>query len=312
MNEEAKKAVAAGNAVGPTLDNAIKKMFGYKEILAPVLQLTVPEFKDCSVEEVTRSIDADSISDHIPVSDIPPEILDRGTEMASFTEKTIFYDKHFVVKNPKLSNEIVVMLHIDFEVQNDYRPHSPSYAIVQRAMYYAARELGAQLGELKETTNYGELEKVYSIWVCNNVSAPELKNTMTMYSMHKEDIVGETNEPISEYDLMSVIIIRRGTGKQQSNEKIFDYLSGVFSGDIEKIEKYTDVDSEPEIRKEVKNMSGIGESLVIDARLDDLQRLVIAGKIGSVDEAKDFYPSLEEDDIQEIFNSLHNNSSNQN
>ncbi len=59
-------------------------------------------------------------------------------------------------------------------------------------------------------------------------------------------------------------------------------------------------------------MSGIGESLVSDARLDDLQRLVIAGKIGSVDEAKDFYPSLEEDDIQEIFNSFHNNSSNQN
>ncbi len=59
-------------------------------------------------------------------------------------------------------------------------------------------------------------------------------------------------------------------------------------------------------------MSGIGESLVIDARLDDLQRLVIAGKIGSVDEAKDFYPSLKEDDIQEIFDSLHNNSSNQN
>ena len=59
-------------------------------------------------------------------------------------------------------------------------------------------------------------------------------------------------------------------------------------------------------------MSGIGESLVIDARLDDLQKLVIAGKIGSVDEAEDFYPSLKKDDIQEIFNSLRNNTSNQN
>ena len=56
-------------------------------------------------------------------------------------------------------------------------------------------------------------------------------------------------------------------------------------------------------------MSGIGESLVIDARLDDLQKLVIAGKIGSVDEAKSFYPSLKDDDIQEIFDSLHNNPS---
>ena len=94
-----------------------------------------------------------------------------------------------------------------------------------------------------------------------------------------------------------------------SKEQIFDYLSGVFKGDIAKIEQYTDTDSDPEIRKEVSEMSGIGESLVIDARLDDLQKLVIAGKIGSVDEAKSFYPSLKDDDIQEIFDSLHNNPS---
>ena len=115
-----------------------------------------------------------------------------------------------------------------------------------------------------------------------------------------------------ETDLLSVIIIRRGKENEHSKEQIFDYLSGVFKGDITKIEKYTDTDSDPEIRKEVSEMSGIGESLVIDARLDDLQKLVIAGKIGSVDEAEDFYPSLKKYDIQEIFNSLRNNTSNQN
>ncbi|WP_051638697.1 hypothetical protein [Butyrivibrio sp. NC2002] len=304
MNEETKRAVIAGNAVGSTADKVVKQMFGHKAILAPVLQFTVPEFRNYSIEEVIRSIDAESISDNIPVEDIPPEVIDRGTEMSSYTEKTIFYDKHFIVKNPKLSNDIVVMLHIDFEVQNNYKPSSPSYAIIQRAVYYAARELSSQLGDLKDTTNYGDLEKVYSIWVCNNVSDPKLKNTVSLYSIQKEDIIGNTNEPASEHDLMSVIIIRRGTGKQQSNEKIFDYLTSVFEGDIKTLEKYTDVDSEPEIRKEVKNMSGVGESLVIDAMMDNLQHQIEIGLIKDVDTATKAYPELEPVDIQSVFDSF--------
>ena len=114
-----------------------------------------------------------------------------------------------------------------------------------------------------------------------------------------------------------------GSKLDNSAKKLFNYKEIIapilqftvpeFKGySVEEIIKMIDADSDPEIRKEVSEMSGIGESLVIDARLDDLQRLVIAGKIGSVDEAKNFYPSLEEDDIQEIFNSLHNDTSNQN
>ncbi len=52
-------------------------------------------------------------------------------------------------------------------------------------------------------------------------------------------------------------------------------------------------------------MGGIGEALVTEARLDDLERLVVAGKIESIEEAKKFYPTINEDCIQEIFDSLH-------
>lgn len=51
-------------------------------------------------------------------------------------------------------------------------------------------------------------------------------------------------------------------------------------------------------------MSGVGESLVIDARLEDLEKLITSGKITSVEEAKDFYPTIDVTDIQEIFNSF--------
>lgn len=58
-------------------------------------------------------------------------------------------------------------------------------------------------------------------------------------------------------------------------------------------------------------MSGIGESLVIDTRLKDLQHMIEIGLISNYDTAKKAYPSLRDDDIQEIFDSLHNTHSNQ-
>ncbi|MBQ4068665.1 MAG: hypothetical protein IJC76_05390 [Lachnospiraceae bacterium] len=59
------------------------------------------------------------------------------------------------------------MLHIYFEIQNDYKPSNPSYPITKRAVYYAARELCSQLKVVTHNTNYAKLEKVYSIWICN-------------------------------------------------------------------------------------------------------------------------------------------------
>ncbi len=93
---------------------------------------------------------------------------------------------------------------------------------------------------------------------------------------------------------MSVIIIRRGSVKKQAEKSVLDYLSAVFEGNLES-------------RKEVENMGGIGEALVTDARLEDLQHMIEIGLITNVDTAIKAYPTLREEEIQGIFNSLHNN-----
>ena len=74
------------------------------------------------MEEIIRYIDADSIRD-IPVVDIPAEVEQLQTEMSSTSDKLIRYDTHFKSVNPMLSNEsLCIHLHIDLEVQNNYRP----------------------------------------------------------------------------------------------------------------------------------------------------------------------------------------------
>ena len=60
------------------------------------------------------------------------------------------------------------------------------------------------------------------------------------------EIMRNESESDKYHDLMSVLIIRRGKEDENLKEPIFDYLSGVFKGDITKIEQYTDTDSDPE------------------------------------------------------------------
>ena len=135
------------------------------------LKFSVVELKDESVESIMRLIDADSISEEIPVSDLPPTVTALESEHSSLTEKVITFDLRFKVKNPALSSgSILVMLHMDLEFQNKYRPTLPdgrSYPLIKRAIYYAAREISSQLGRITQQTNYDDIEKVVSIWVVN-------------------------------------------------------------------------------------------------------------------------------------------------
>lgn len=260
MNEETIIDISAAHVEGEKYDRCAKSIWRHKEILAPVLQLTIPEYQGCSIEDVIRFIDADSISEEDSISDIPSKVLEMNTEMTSLTEKIIRYDIRFRAKNPVLSNEdLLVMMHIDFEIQNDYKPSGPAYPVVKRAIYYGAREISSQLGTLTKTTDYNDLQKVYSIWVCNDNIPVALQNTVTRYSIQRENVIGENKEPIDDYDLMTVVIVRRGSDNA-NEDTIFDYLNGVFTGDVHKVDQYTDM-ANPEIREEVSKMSGMGASI---------------------------------------------------
>ena len=123
MREETRQDIISAEEMGTKYDEAAKEIWKNREILAPLLKYSVEELKDESVESIMKLIDTDSISEDIPVSDLPPTIISLGTEQNSTTEKIITYDLKFKVKNPKLSKgELLVMLYVDLEFQNKYRP----------------------------------------------------------------------------------------------------------------------------------------------------------------------------------------------
>lgn len=159
MKRETAITLAAAEALGSKYDAACKELFQNREIIAPVLKEVVPEYRNCTVEDIIQYIDADSIED-IPVDDVSAMANRLPTEMESVSDKLIRYDTHFKAVNPLLSTEkICIHLYIDLEVQNNYRPTAPSYPIVKRALYYVARELSGQLGILTEQTDFNVIRQ---------------------------------------------------------------------------------------------------------------------------------------------------------
>lgn len=267
-------------------DAACKKTWMLKEIIAPVLKYTIKEYQTHTVSEIIKYINANTISDEIPVDDLPSFINGTDTELSSLTETRVFFDVRFTAKNPTLSSkDVLVMLHIDFEVQNDYKPSTPSYPMTKRAIYYAARELSAQLKTVTNHTNYNNLEKVYSIWICNENIPQKLKNSITRYYIEKEDIMGKCDENNAYHDLIEVVIVRRGAEPVENT--IFEYLEGVFTTNISTITKYVDVENNDAVKEVLNTMCGLGEALENKAydkgfdkgKLTQLIELVLSGDL---------------------------------
>ena len=143
-------------------------------------------------------------------------------------------------------------------------------------------EHGIYLGSTLSTTNfkaykreYGTPEKIEDIYdyraklkqkfyfyqdMSKDDDVPKkLQNTLTEYSFSKKDIIGVADEPEEDYDLLTVIIIR--LGKETEEKGIFDYLKGLFTGDIKRIQRYSHIEWSEPFQEEASKMTGFGDMI---------------------------------------------------
>ena len=278
MRTESIQDILSAEELGEKYDQSAKRVWRNREILAPLLQLCVGEFKGESIESIMRLIDAESISEDVPVSDLPPQVVELAAQMGSTTERPVTFDLRFVAKNPKLSTEdVLVRLHILVDFQNKFHPtdaDGKGYPIESRGVYYAARGLGAQLGPLTEQTNYNALEKVISIWIVSEDVPRRLQNTVSRYSMVKEDLIGKADIPKEHYDKLELVVIRRG-GAGKAGVPLFEYLDAVFSSDIETMDKFTPASANPEIVEEVADMPGMSQAILNKGKQEGEQNALV-------------------------------------
>lgn len=289
-------------------DNCVKEFLSQKIILAYILVHSVSEFRGFSPYDVipliegtpevsTRKVDSygANLADFVTESDaVNDRIYGMNTESASMREGKVYYDIKFYVLTPSKSRRLKLI--IDIEAQNRY---SLPYKIETRGVYYCARMISEQKEVVFSGSDYQDIKKVYSIWICTN--CPEkVRNTMTEYSVQRKNLIGDAPDE-GGYDLLSVIVIGLSDkiANENDNLKLHRLLETFFSDDLRSDEKKCIIEQEYGIKltekmeRSVNTMCNVSDGLIekgIERGADmvlEMLRDIREKRIVSVDELVD-------------------------
>ena len=247
-----------------------KKVLSCKAFAANILKGTLDAFKDCDIPEIVQCFEYGSEKD-VPVDDILPMIDSTGSESVSIKEGKRIFDTKFKVKLPRKKYKMKrkgkgMNLIINIESQKNGKV---GYPIEKRGFYYLSRLLSSQYNVEFRKSRFGDLEPVCSIWVCIDVADRDA-NTITRYKVRKENLKGNYECDESDYDLITLVVIRLGKNRIDDGDEFMNLLDMVFNKmpeggigakeckDILK-EKYQ-VTFEEEVYEEVENMCSVGEA----------------------------------------------------
>ena len=245
-------------------DATVKRILANKKILSHILKNTMSEFKDCTVKEVENCIE-----NNIQISSRKvfysenvenaggyhsEKISGRATEDKVPGDGNSYFDIIFDVYPP--SNGRVKII-INIEAQKRF---NAGYSLVTRGIFYGSRMIAAQLNREFKQKNYGDIKKVYSIWICFDVPR-EYANTITKYQFSKEDVVGYVKDKPAEYDKMCITMIHLREKANTDNEflKTMNILfSPKYKGNekVDLLESHG-VEMTRELKTEVGTMSNI-------------------------------------------------------
>ena len=171
-------------------DAACKRLLSEKIILAWIMKNCLEEYRDCDVDEIAEKyIEGTPQVGEVAVA--PDEsnrvsvIQGAGNEDTSLTEGTIFYDIRFLAIAP-VSAELIRLI-INIESQNKW---DVGYQLTKRAVYYAYRLISAQREQDFKPSEYGRLNKIYSIWIAAN-PPKKYENTINRFFIAEEQLVGD-------------------------------------------------------------------------------------------------------------------------
>ena len=241
MNTELKNAVLATD-LKAQYDACAKKLLGYKDILVRILIEAVEEFRGMSPEEVNAGY--------------------------------ILFDIIFYVRLKAGCPKII----INVEAQ---RKEPAEYDILNRAVFYASREISSQKNREFVNSNYNDIKKVYSIWICMNMS----ENSMNHIHLTNDTIIGNQVWKGKE-DLVNIVMIglAKEISSKEEKHKLHRLLGTLLSETLREEEKLDilkneyHIPMEKSIREDVKIMCNLSEGIeergIIKGRTELLKQLV--------------------------------------
>ena len=244
MDASIKKTVRASDK-DAQYDEKAKKLLGHKIILAYILVNTIEEFREMNPKEVVNYIEGEPYISVVPVDsgmtngkkkvgDNPRKELEEdtktteqvsrlNTENSEINEGMIRFNIIFYVRMKDGLTQII----INVEAQKE---EPRKYKIVNRAIFYICRIVSSQKGRDFVNSEYDNMKRVYSIWICMNMK----EHSLSHIHLEEEQIIG-SHKWKGDLDLLNIIIIG--------------------------IAKEYDIPLENDIRKDVKEMCNLSQGI---------------------------------------------------
>lgn len=176
------------------------------------------------------------------------------------TQTTMAQDLDTWQEDRKQNSQVI----INVESQNQW---NSGYSLTKRAAYYAARMLSRQKGTVFTGSDYGKLQKVYTIWIC--LEPPKKKqDTITVFSMEPEHLVGNAEYGKMNYDMATVIMVCLGDTERKEKD-ILRLLRILLSPEIQPgfkkqvLEEEYGIPMTMAMEKEAENMCNIGRGIAV-------------------------------------------------
>ncbi len=202
------QAVEAAN-VSSSYDTNIKFLLADKQILARILKYAISEFKDMAIEDIMVSIGEDI---EIETRQLDAGLSNLGRVNTANTEDNIPGEGKIVfdIRFTAYHIETEMKFLINLEAQRSSDPAKLGYHLENRILFYLARMISAQKQTEFFHSDYDNLKKVRSIWLC--LSSSEDGDSIEEISLNRNTVFGSKKNKY-DIDLMRGIIINVRIGK---------------------------------------------------------------------------------------------------
>lgn len=247
-------------------DERAKRLLSNKIILAHILVKTVDEFQGMKPMEAVSHIEGEPVFSTIPIEPgltnaekgkDGHRIVGMNTESTEINEGLVRFDIIFYVRMKDGVSQIIVNL----EMQKD---EPKNYPILNRAIFYVSRLISSQKERDFVKMNYGDIKRVFSIWVCLNRN----ENSMDYVHLADDRLLGSCNWR-GKLDLLNIIMIGIAEEIPAHDDKyeLHRLLSILLSVKLSATEKLGIIESEynipvdDRIREDVSTMCNLSQGI---------------------------------------------------
>ncbi|MCM1105304.1 MAG: hypothetical protein NC355_00020 [Blautia sp.] len=265
MDTEIKNAVSAADEAAQ-YDERAKRLLGNKIILAHILVKTVDEFRGMNPNDVVPYIEKDPFISTVPVEpgltntekeEAGHRVVGLNTENAEINEGLIRFDIIFYVRMKDGISQVIV----NVEAQKD---EPTNYHILNRAVFYVSRLVSSQKERDFVRTDYDDIKRVFSIWICMNMD----ENSMAYVHLAKDDLLGSYSWK-GRLDLLNIVLIGIADQLPEHDDtyELHRLLSALLSMELSVDEKLGIMETEYSIvvndgmREEVSAMCNLSQGI---------------------------------------------------